>query len=276
MSWLIADGHVHLHQAHSVEMTLSSALANFSMVERALSLDGPVARFLFLTESHGTTGFEQLAEMANRQQSTTSLSLERTREPATLWIADTNGQGFYVVAGRQIVTAERLEVLALGYRQPYPDGLPINKVLEELSNASCLRVLPWGAGKWLGRRGRIVEEIVRSPHPAPLFLGDNANRPWFWPLPDVFRAATALGIRNLPGSDPLPFPDQERKAGAFGFYLPGTVAENQPFASIHKLLSAPEARPQPYGRLENLFNFLNHQVTMQCGKQKADRPASRP
>lgn len=276
MSWLIADGHVHLHQAHSVEVTLSSALANFSVVERALSLDGPVARFLFLTESHGAAGFEQLAEMALRQQTATGLSLEQTREPATLWITGTNGQGFYVVAGRQIVTAERLEVLALGYPHPYPDGRPVHRVLEELANASCLRVLPWGAGKWLGRRGRIVEGIMRSPHTTPLFLGDNANRPWFWPLPDVFRAATALGIRNLPGSDPLPFPHQERKAGAFGFYLAGTVAENQPFASIHKLLSAPEARPQPYGRLENLFNFLNHQVTMQFGKQKAARSASRP
>ncbi len=276
MSWIIGDGHVHLHQLHSAEAVLIAALANFRSTELTLSLDGPVARFLFLTESHGAEGFTQLAKLADRRQSASGLSVEQTSEPGTLRIFTADGQALHVVAGRQIVSDERLEVLALGHTHDYPDGRPVLRILDELEGAACLRVLPWGAGKWLGQRGRLVEEIVRRRHVAPLFLGDNSNRPAFWPLPGVFRAAAALGIRNLPGSDPLPFPGQQRKAGAFGFYLPGSVAEDQPFDSIRGLLCTPEAQPTPYGQLEGLVPFFHHQVAMQLGKKRATSPAQRP
>ena len=272
MSWIIGDGHVHLHQIHPLEAILTAALANFRSAERSLSLEGPVARFLLLTESHGVDEFAQLAGMTGQQRLLPGLTVAQTGEPGTLRITAADGQTLHVVAGRQIVTRERLEVLALGHAGPYPDGLPVNQMLEELEGATCLRILPWGAGKWLGRRGQIVEEILGRSHSTSLFLGDNANRPAFWPLPAVFAAAAARGIRNLPGSDPLPFRGQQRKAGAFGFYLPGSIAEDLPFGSMYNLLCAPEAKPTPYGRLEGLFPFFHHQIAMQLGK-KAASPA---
>lgn len=52
------------------------------------------------------------------------------------------------MAGRQIVTAEKLEVLALGTDLDIDDGRPIREVLSLVTENGGLPVIPWGAGKW--------------------------------------------------------------------------------------------------------------------------------
>ncbi len=276
MSWIIADGHVHLHRLHSMEKIIHAAAINFRAAESALALDGPTARFLFLTESSGATGFEQLTKMMIRHEPLANFSLEQTEESHTIRISLNDNRPLYIIAGRQIVTSERLEVLALGYSQDYPDGESVNQVLEKLKEAQSLSVLPWGAGKWLGRRGRIIDEIVRRPQSVPIFLGDNANRPVFWPQPGVFKTAAALKIHNLPGSDPLPFHGQENKIGGFGFYLPGAICDHQPFSSVRSLLCSSRTKPLPYGRLEDFYHFCKHQISMQFIKSNVLNPTLRP
>ncbi|MDQ3773097.1 MAG: hypothetical protein M3461_01245 [Pseudomonadota bacterium] len=44
--------------------------------------------------------------------------------------AERHEQCLYIIAGRQIVTAERLEVLALGFEGFVPDGEPIRGVID--------------------------------------------------------------------------------------------------------------------------------------------------
>lgn len=283
MPHILVDGHVHIHSCFRLEDLLASALRNFHAAEEEIQATR-AARFLLLTESAGAGVFSSLQAKVSTDQSriVTGFRIEPTEEAETLVVRDSSGVELYLVAGRQIVTAERLEVLALGYVGSFPDGLAIDQVLSRLSAAdtsteaaastsSCrpLSVLPWGAGKWLGQRGQKVEQLVAQASARSFFLGDNGNRPFFWPLPALFKTAQSRAIHNLPGSDPLPFPGQEMKVGSFGLHLSGTPDPQAPFSSLRDLLLNPGTSLTPYGRCERLYPFFKHQISMQLHKKSS-------
>lgn len=276
MPYIFVDGHVHIHACFRLEVLLASALRHFHTLAQAINAT-PCAGFLLLTESAGTEVFAGLKAdcAAGRAAAVHGFQLEESKEAGTLVARSDSGQALYLVAGRQIVTQERLEVLALGYGASFPDGRPIEEVLSHLAAAlPCrpLAVLPWGAGKWLGKRGRKVEQLVTAAAAHSIFLGDNGNRPFFWPLPALFKRAGERGIRNLPGSDPLPFPGQEKEVGGFGFRLAGTIDPEAPFSSLRALLLDPSTGLASYGRCERLYPFFKHQLSMQLHKKSSSIP----
>lgn len=276
MPHIFIDGHVHIHPGFFWEEVLHHALHNFQRIEEEVR---PVqsVRFLLLTESSGVDFFAALAARAAQQGPTLGpFHIRQTSEASTLACEKDQILSFFVVAGRQIVTAERLEVLALGLHTPYPDGQPVGEVLSHLSRLPCLAVLPWGAGKWLGQRGKLVAQLISQAPAAPLFLGDNGNRPFFWPLPPLFARAKVQGIRNLAGSDPLPFPGQEKKVGSFGVWLSGTIDPLQPFSSLCTLLRNPKTALHPFGRCESLYPFFKQQILMQFKKKRPSSPSATP
>ncbi len=269
ISRIMGDGHVHIHDSFDCGGLFSAALRNFRQYAQSLHLTGEMHYFLLLTESAGTEAFIRLRDAHPRQHSGIGgFTVRPTGDANCLQVSLNSGSGdaLFVVAGRQIVTAESLEVLALGLDVPYPDGRPIHEILEELQKTNSLLVLPWGAGKWLGKRGRIIKETVASFRTPALFLGDNGNRPFFWPRPAVFSRAAAAGIRKLQGSDPLPFAGQEQRAGSFGFHFPGTVDSDRPFYSLRQQLTDPETNIQSFGRPERALPFFHLQISMQLSK----------
>ena len=267
MPQVFVDGHVHIHSSFNLEHLFTCAKGNFDAIE-ATTGEVESARFLLLTESTGMDVFATLQqEASSRGPSTKKLHVEKTEEENSLRVIFSHGAGVYLVAGRQIVTKERLEVLALGWQGPYPDGTPIAQVLNDLTARPCLTVLPWGVGKWFGKRGQLVQELVSTASQQVFFLGDNANRPFFWPLPALFKLAQEKKIRNIPGSDPLPFARQEDKVGSFGCSLAGDINPQKPFASLQNLMMEPGTVLYPYGRLEGLIPFLKHQLLMQLKKK---------
>ena len=276
MPHICIDGHVHLHPCFLIEDVLHFGLHNIQAVEQAMQVS-QITRFLLLTESAGENAFADLAAQATGQKPPpASFHIETTRESNTLYCTEATGVGIYVVGGRQIVTRERLEVLALGHAAPFLDGAPISEVLSQLAQQSCITVLPWGAGKWLGRRGQVVRQLVEAGTAIPFFLGDNGNRPFFWPLPKLFAAARLRGFRNLPGSDPLPFPGQEKKVGSFGVQLEGIIDPLRPFSSLCALLQNPNTTLTSFGQPERLFPFVKHQIAMQFRKKKSSPGPAAP
>ena len=263
---IVVDAHVHIHEHFQLSRLFLISLQNFRKALNQYQIYEPFESFLLLTESSGTNQFRRLVGTVDADSSE-DFSVSATSEPATIRITSGGGQQLYIVAGRQIVTAENLEILALGYGEDYPEGRPLNYVLKDLEESGCLRVLPWGAGKWLGKRGKIIESLVSNWDGGPLFLGDNANRPKFWSLPAVFEQAVSKGIYNLPGSDPLPFSGLEKKAGSFGFMLRGEIRDEAPFQS---LVSHVVGRPQSitqFGNAEGLGAFIQNQIAMQIVKR---------
>ena len=263
---IVVDAHVHIHEHFQLSRLFLISLQNFRTALNQNQIYEPFESFLLLTESSGTNRFKRLASMADAD-STEDFSVSATSEPTTLRITTGGGQQLFIVAGRQIVTAENLEILALGYEEDYPDGRPLNHALKDLEASGCLRVLPWGAGKWLGQRGKAIESLVANWDGGSLFLGDNANRPKFWSLPAVFQQAASRGIYNLPGSDPLPFSGLEKKAGSFGFMLRGQIRSEAPFQSLVSLIVGRPQSITQFGRAEGLGAFIQNQISMQIVKR---------
>lgn len=257
----LVDGHVHLHDIFEVGPFLRAAARNFARERgRAGGRTGPDV--LLLAESHGASGFERVAAHGGG-----GIRVEATGEPETLSVAVDGETALYVVAGRQVVTRERLEVLALGTRAAIEDGDELVATIGRVVEAGAVAVLPWGFGKWTGERGRLVREVIldreRLPH---LFVGDNGGRPSALPHPALLAEAERHGRIVIPGTDPLPLPAEAGKAGRFGFALDRAPDPERPFAALREWLAALTSSPPGYGALERLPVFLERQAELRLRK----------
>ena len=167
-----------------------------------------------------------------------------------------------MIAGRQLVTRERLEVLALGTTAPLPEGEPIEATLAAVRDAGAAAVLPWGVGKWLGARGAVVARVLANPEWQHVCLGDNGNRPRLGPEPAQFAAARRAGRSVLPGSDPLPLPGQEARVAGYGFAVDVALDPLRPAAALLALLKSGSAFVA-FGQREPLTRFVGNQLAMQ-------------
>jgi hypothetical protein len=225
-----------------------------------------------LTESEGVDWFGRLEGLADGGKDAAALApwtIVRTSDPSALE-ARYGARRLFIVAGRQVVAREGLEVLMLGTRAMVLDGGRLPELLSEGARLGALRVIPWGAGKWLFGRGRLLTSIIATQRSDDgFFLGDGAGRPFFWSTPNHFPEAARRGIRVLPGTDPLPFPSQATRAGSFGFRLEGRLDLSRPAEGIKAALRDPASRMTPYGKLERALPFLRNQVAMQQRKRRA-------
>jgi hypothetical protein len=256
-AFALVDAHVHFHPCFDLQTFLDGALRNFRNARKAAEGTG----YLLLTESAGAHWFQRWRDGLNAGG---GWRFELTPEDESLLAVSGTGERLVLVAGRQIVTRERLEVLALGRDLELPDGLPLVETLERVRESEALPVLPWGFGKWWGRRGAVVAETLG--HDGELFLGDNGGR--LGPEPALFRQARKLGIRLLPGSDPLPFARHAGLAGSYGFVLPHAVDTDRPAATLLRRIRE-SGQPRAFGRRAGLPRFLRDQVGMQLRNAEA-------
>ncbi|MGH7571991.1 MAG: hypothetical protein ACREMK_09145 [Gemmatimonadota bacterium] len=252
------DAHAHLRRCFDLASSLDHAAANFSRA----SVSPPLG-VLLLAETAGCLRFEDLVALSRDPWG--DWVFEHTREPGSLVARHRSGTLLLLIAGRQIVTRERLEVLSLASPARIEDGLPIDEVIGTAREAGAIVVLPWGFGKWWGRRGEIVRRIVDEARPGKLFLGDNRNRPQLAPGPALFREAEARGIGVLPGSDPLPFPAHVRNLGRYGFLLPAELERKTPAEELKRILRQARPSPSPIGRRVNPLRFLGDQIRLRAG-----------
>lgn len=265
---ILADAHVHLHRCFDVGRVLDAARENFQAVARRSPQPGDYVGVLFLTEMQSEQRFKALyaAAAGSETNPSGSWSLHRTQESGSLLARHPEGSLLVVLAGRQVVTQENLEVLALITDQSFADGQPLPDTLNAIAAAGGLPVLPWGVGKWLGRRGRLLQQVLESDAAPSLHLGDNSGRPMFWPRPPYFKTAEQKGLRVLPGTDPLPLSSESSRPGQFGFAIAGTLDLARPGDSMKALLLDANRSIQPYGRLETPLRFFWNQVSLRYQK----------
>jgi len=201
---LIADTHVHYYPCYEAERFWNAAASN---LERAIGATGtPVVRALYLTERqdcHAFAAWRDAGEAAS------------TEQPWCLKKTGPDGTEIHVLAGRQIATAERLEVHALCATATFEDGLSLDESIHAVREAGGVVVLPWAPGKWLGERGRKVAAAAAADRGA-IHLADSSTRPVGWPEPAVFKTHRQAGGVVLAGSDPYPYAGQEQMVGQFG------------------------------------------------------------
>jgi hypothetical protein len=264
----LVDSHVHFHRCFDPTRFLSAALANLRAAAAESGVPGPVAGFLMLTESAGESAFRRLRSGALVPDQ--PWKLRPTGEERSLVAESDAPDAVTLVAGRQIVTRDRLEVLALGTLDELPDGLPFAETVARVKESGAVAVIPWGFGKWWFRRGRLVGELVRASRGETLFLGDNGGRLRYAPRPRLFEEAARHGVYVLPGSDPLPFPSQNTRAGGFGCLIEGAINDDRPAESLLALLGALTCQPRAFGRAEGLTRFATSQIRMQLRKRRED------
>jgi SAM-dependent methyltransferase len=254
----LIDAHVHCHRGIEPAEALGHAARNLAAAARAGGLT-PAAGWLLFTETADAHVFTALRR---NPRELVGWTLEATEEEVSLLARGSFDFPLVLVAGRQIVTAEGLEVLALAAAGPFADGQELAATVAAVGEAGGLAVLPWGFGKWWGRRGKVLTRFLEQAQPGTVFLGDNGGRPQLGPIPRPFTRAAGRGIFTLPGSDPLPLPAERDAVGRYGFVLEGAVDPARPAAGLLWLLRGLRHQPAAFGRRQRLAPFLVRQIAL--------------
>ncbi len=264
-SFVLVDAHVHMQRCFTWPHFFRSAYHNFQ--KAVPSLDKDFSAVLLLSEVSGVQYFNDLLVLSDKGESDQNKSLGewrlfKTTESCSIEARNSEGASLFIIAGRQIVTREKLEVLALLTDAQFKDGLSLTQVVAEIKAANAISVLPWGVGKWLGQRGTVLTKFMETMPKSGVFLGDNGGRPVFWQNPAHFELARHKGIAILPGSDPLPLSREVERVGSYGFQLPHKLSSRQPAAELKERLFAQPESLTAYGNLQSPLNFLKNQVSL--------------
>lgn len=169
--------------------------------------------------------------------------------------------GLYFVAGRQVVSAEGLEILVVGSRDQSTEGLPADRVIAKGLDSGAAICLPWGFGKWIGTRRQIAKDL-HARLSMQMTLGDITNRPAIWPEP-LFN-----GQRVLRGSDNLPMAKSSDTVGAFG----SIIEASQPVQSaqqVIELLRDPNVPLVPFGERKDARASVGEQIRLRFNRGAA-------
>lgn len=237
---IAVDMHVHLYPYYDAHALLTAASLN---LQRAAP-DADCGA-LYLTDRAGHHAFRALRDGG---LNSAAWHPRPSADPNAFWLATRDGRRLLVVAARQIVTRERIEVLALGTADEVADGTPAEQTLAEVRTKGALPVLPWGLGKWWGARGRVVRELIAAARPGELAVADTCLRPALLGESPLLRAARRKGLAVLAGTDPLPRSGEEEMAGRYGVQADGPVDEDAPAKSLTTLLARPGEHLRIIGR----------------------------
>ena len=264
----LVDAHVHLYAMYDRERFFTAARANFDRARRRLGL--PHAQYVMcFTEDSRHDAF---GELPGRFGSVEILATPEESALRVRFAGEQDGPEMYVLAGRQIITSEGLELLALATRIVIPDGVSLAEGIERVRAANGTPVVPWAFGKWWGRRGQVVRAALTSADPPD--LGDNSARPSISPDPDLFARAESIGRKVLPGTDPLPLRAHQTRAGSYGFVLEGGVSVEQPARSLVSALAGHSRSPKRFGARVGPVAFVRDQVALRLTKGSRARAVS--
>jgi hypothetical protein len=263
----LLDGHVHFYPCFDRDRFFDSALSNFRNAAGAVPRNAGHAGWLLFTESAGMEHFRRFRAAAGGSAEG-GWTFHRTDEADSLVARRDEGGSLLLVAGRQIITGEGLEVLALCCDAAFDDGLPLTAAVEAARARDAVVALPWGFGKWWFRRGALIDRFVRSARPTDVFLGDNGGRPRLGGEPRLFRLAALRGIGILAGSDPFPLAHEVKRIGRYGFILDGTIDPLRPAAGLRRLMGA-DARPSLYGHAVGPLAFCRNQLMLRVRRNAA-------
>ena len=221
-----ADFHVHLYPSYDLAQSLSSAYHN---LQQRASKTAAVRYVIGLAERKECDVFSTLASSPSTLLPD-PFALQQ-KQPNVLLLQHPELGELTLVAGRQIVSIDRLEVLGIGLASIVADGLATDETIEQILAAGALPVVNWAPGKWLGRRGKIVAELITrySTNGRTLLLGDTALRPVGWSEPRLMSRGASLGLPIIGGSDPLPFAGEEQRIGTFGTSFEINLLEQREF-----------------------------------------------
>lgn len=228
---IVVDTHVHLYSCYDFEAAVNGCVTRLGALAPGADCVGVLA------ERAGSRMFRSLKEQSGVEVAE-DIRVTRSGDGECLLLHCFNRPPLILCPGRQIVTAERLEILCLADDAEIPDGLPAETVVQRIREVDGVPVLTWAVGKWLFRRAPVVRKLLERFGPEQLLIGDSALRPSFWPTPRPMREAHRRGYRVLAGTDPLPSAGEEAVMGTYASVLEGAVNPDDALTSLRKALLA--------------------------------------
>lgn len=264
---LLIDAHVHIYDFFNLDDFFNTTYFNMKSVVKKLGAGSKFIGILLLAETSKDHWFDYLASSAGSKDTsdckqTESWTFYSTGEDCSLYACSGGSKSLIIIAGHQIVTAEGLELISILSRDKYQDGDTLPKLVEKVSKRGGISVVPWGFGKWSGKRGQILESFLEDVNDSKIFLGDNSGRPYFLPRPWLFQKAEAKGIHVLPGSDPLPVSEGYKRTGSFGFIINKSLPDQNLSQFIKNELILHPQGIRPYGKRDGLFSFIRNQIAV--------------
>ncbi|MBW2328241.1 MAG: hypothetical protein JRF04_01215 [Deltaproteobacteria bacterium] len=268
---IFIDGHVHIHPAFDLDQMLDAAWDNFFQAAKRLLGDALSCSFVLLLAEGGKNDlFSTLVARAGERNSSGKSNWEfRLTEEANSVLAIQGEKTIVLIAGRQLISRENIELLSLFCPHVFDDNTySLGELAERVVDEGGLPLLTWGVGKWFGRRGRVVQDFLAHP-PVPAFLvGDNGNRPRFWPYPSLLDQAEKQGILSLAGSDPLPLAAHALRAGSCGGWIKDVDLDSKkPANGLKEILSSEEVKVLAFGQGPGLLQFTCDQVQVNVQKR---------
>ncbi len=250
---VVADTHVHIYPFHDLAEIIRVACANLE----PLAGGSEHVKMLCLAERHDCHAFRDLAE--GRSEVPGGMRVEPAGDDA-LVVEVSDGSMLYLLAGRQLVTGERLELLALTSDLSIPDGRPAADLAEAIRAEGAVPVLSWAPGKWLFRRGDAVRALVEEASPGSLVIGDTAARASS-SEPRLMRLAQEKGIAVIAGTDPLPLAGEEQYVGTYASVLETEFDGSAPAASMRNALTSTDTSVRRVGRRNGHLESLRRSVS---------------
>ncbi len=274
---IFLDAHVHVYPQVPIEELLCAALENFNRAANGEGVTEPRDYALCFTESAGMDVFSCLqkhAESPDKSSPPFPLSkggtwtFQTTPSPQCLKAADNTNQVIYIFAGRQLISSENLELLSLFADVSIQDKTySLEELAQKVWASGGTPVLPWGVGKWLGKRKNIVERFIKRKREFPVLLADNGNRPGFWPRPKELRTASESLIPIASGSDPLTLPNHHLRAGSYGGWInQRRLDADNPLNDLKSILVQP-GLVVPFGPQATMFSFFHDQLFVNLRKR---------
>jgi hypothetical protein len=177
-----------------------------------------------------------------------------------------------LVPGAQIVTKERIEVLSLGRRVIGADRLSLEETVARIWDDGGFPVIPWSPGKWLGGRGRVIDQFLELSGSCRYGFGDIPMRPRFCLNNRFLKYAESHYLPILAGSDPLPIPGDESVVGMYCSAVTLTGAANQGPLALVEALRSGHAEIRPVGKRQRVVPAALRWIRSSMERQWGSRP----
>jgi hypothetical protein len=260
MTQLLLDAHVHLYPNFNLATAFDSAILHFAAWRKQTDAQ----KLLLLTERSDCDFFNLL----KNEKAVQSYSVKCMDEAEAIELVAPNQQKLFVIAGRQVVTRESLEICALATLIAIKDRqYSAAEVIQQVLQAGGVAALNWAPGKWLFKRGKIVVELLQMFTPLELLIGDTSMRPTFWSTPGLMQRAIQDDFKIIAGSDPLPFSGEEKNIGRYGCTLHAEWQEKKPAASIRAALRNSETIIERVGHRSASLDFVGRQIRIMREKK---------
>jgi hypothetical protein len=246
---VIGDGHLHLYKSYDIKQALDNLFSKLQYLAERNKVENKNFKVGLLMQPQGDDFFKNLSE---KKIDLPDYSVEKTIDGA-LWVISRYNQKVCLIPGRQIITGEKIEVLAACMENDILQTVSAETVIERVIEDKGIPILPWAPGKWMFKRGKAIEKLINKFSARQILTGDTSLRPLGFPLPRLMKKAVQKNIKILAGSDPLPFKGEEKQIGNFCFMFTANFDSNKPMESFRSQLGDTSTKISSVGKRNNLF-----------------------